>query len=117
MDLKVEFTNYEEFNALLERAGALAIEFQEVMTKLNNFKPEAEITKPEQLYYVKSPLEGYGVLSIYKLTLKLYWTWQITLSSGFQTRFNQAELDKIQEDSPGLNIETLKVRVEDFEID
>ncbi len=81
-----------------------------VNTATDQFLADVEA---KQLYYVKSPMAknkilGYTSPSGYSFVL-------FELSHLSKTMFSQSELAQVQEENPGLNIEFLKVRVEDYD--
>ncbi|GAK32103.1 hypothetical protein WOSG25_380040 [Weissella oryzae SG25] len=73
----------------------------------------------EQLYYVLSPVDKRDVLNDETLGLAFQERWfnfgTRLEDSRHKTRFTQSELDNLQSKLPGLNIEALKVRVEDYD--
>ncbi|GAK32036.1 hypothetical protein WOSG25_250070 [Weissella oryzae SG25] len=75
--------------------------------------------RQEQLYYVLSPVNKRDVLNDETLGLAFQERWFIFSTrledSRHKTRFTQSELDNLQSKLPGLNIEALKVRVEEYD--
>lgn len=77
--------------------------------------------REEQLYYVKSPFNNHEVLNLditaYEDPDEDCWLGYASKreTDYYKTRFTQFALDSIQKTIPALDVEKLKVRVEDYD--
>lgn len=112
--VEAESSNHQKLEYLLLLAEAQSSALSKTMNEINNFNVAAKITTSEQLYYVKSPIAGDLVLNYRRESSSMFWGGG--LQGGFyQNQFNQSELDELQENLSGLNIEALKIPVEDYD--
>lgn len=116
--VEAKSSNHQKLEYLLLLAEAQSSALSKTMNEINNFNVAARITTSEQLYYVKSPIhvkESEYVINRNKFTSRLFPSSSHGDNTVYQTKFTQSELDDLQMEMPAVNIEVLKVRVEDYD--